>query len=175
MSGHLAACRTEPMSRYVPWRRTGRPPRSYGLLSVALVASLAVIATGCSSSDSNPTPTTTSSAAVIPTTSAPTSSAPTSGASGADLSGTWTGNYSGAFTGTFTLTWQQTGSKLSGTIDLSTDGSPQIDGSVTGDTITFGTVGSTAITYTGTVSGNSMSGTYTVGSAGGGSWSAKKS
>jgi hypothetical protein len=130
------------------------------------------MATACS--DSNPTPTTSSAPAVIPSTPAvvvPTTPAPTSGA---DLSGTWSGHYSGAFSGTFTLTWQQTGSKLSGTIDLSSDGSPKINGTLTGNTITFGTVGSTAITYSGTVSGTSMSGTYTVGGSAGGSWSATK-
>jgi hypothetical protein len=46
---------------------------------------------------------------------------------------------------------------------------------VQGDTIRFGTVGSQAITYSGSVSGSSMSGTYQVGSgAGSGSWSAAK-
>jgi hypothetical protein len=155
--------------------RSSRSPLPLGLLSIVFVASLAVMAIACSSSGSNTTPTTTSGAAVIPTTQAPASSAPPPSASGADLGGTWTGHYSGAFTGTFTLTWHQSGSKLSGTIDLSTDGSPQINGTVTDNTIKFGTVGSTAITYSGTVSGNSMSGTYTVGGSGGGSWSANKS
>jgi hypothetical protein len=47
---------------------------------------------------------------------------------------------------------------------------------VNGDAISFGTVGSgTAITYSGTVSGNSMSGTYKVNGQGGGPWSATKS
>ena len=42
-----------------------------------------------------------------------------------------------------------------------------------GSSIQFGTVGSSAITYTGTVSGNSMSGSYQT-PGGGGSWSAHK-
>jgi len=144
-------------------------------LSIALVTALALSAAACSSSSPTTTTTTTSAAAVvIPTTPAPTSSAPASNASAADLSGTWSGHYSGAFSGTFTLTSQQSGSQLSGTINLSSDGSPKINGTVTGNTIKFGTVGSTAITYSGTVSGNSMSGTYTVAGAAGGSWSATK-
>ena len=153
-------------------RELKRSPISPGPLTIALVSALAVWATACSSS--NPTPTTTSAAAVIPTSTAPTSSPPASTAT-TDLSGDWSGHYSGAFSGTFTLSWQQTGSKLSGTIDLSTDGNPSINGTVTGNTIKFGTVGSTVITYSGTVSGDSMSGTYTVGGSAGGSWNATKS
>jgi hypothetical protein len=54
-----------------------------------------------------------------------------------------------------------------------------IHGTVQGGTIKFGTVGSQAITYKGSVSGSSMSGTWqikgTSGAAGGGPWSASKS
>jgi hypothetical protein len=46
---------------------------------------------------------------------------------------------------------------------------------VSGGSIRFGTVGSAAITYTGSVSGTSMSGTYQVAGSPGGSWSATKS
>ena len=35
------------------------------------------------------------------------------------LSGTWSGTYSGAYHGSFTLNWKQSGSSLSGTIELS--------------------------------------------------------
>ena len=172
MSQHPIPSRSEPVSRIHRWgsRRSRSACRP---LFIALAASLAVMAAACSKASSDTTPTTPN--AVIPTSPAPTSSAPSSSASGADLSGTWSGNYSGSFTGTFTLTWQQSGSQLNGTIHLSTDGSPNINGTVTGDTIKFGTVGSTAIAYSGTVSGDSMSGTYTVGGSGGGSWSANKS
>jgi hypothetical protein len=45
---------------------------------------------------------------------------------------------------------------------------------VTGGSIKFGTVGSAAISYTGTVSGRSMSGTYKVNGSGGGPWHATK-
>ena len=90
------------------------------------------------------------------------------------LSGTWSGKYSGAYHGTFTLNWTQSGSKLSGTIKLSTQRSKlSLNGTVRGSTIRFGTVGSAAITYSGSVSGKSMSGSYRT-PGGGGPWSAHK-
>jgi hypothetical protein len=108
-------------------------------------------------------------------------SSPTGGASAAQvraaagpLSGTWSGKYSGAYHGTFTLHWTQTGSRLSGTIKLSTASSrTNVNGALRGSSIRFGTVGSAAITYSGTVSGKSMSGHYQT-PGGGGSWSAHK-
>ena len=149
------------------------PLSSRALLAALLLSLLAVASTACSSSNQ---PTASQSTPTTPGASSPASAPPSSG-SGADLSGTWSGHYSGAFNGTFTLDWQQSGSKLSGTIHLSSGGSPHINGSVNGNTIRFGTVGSTAITYSGSVSGNSMSGTYKVktgsGSVGG-PWSASK-
>jgi hypothetical protein len=149
--------------------------RSFGLLSIVLVATLAVVTAACSKS-SPPAETTTSSAAsVIPSSPPPTSEATTPAPTGMDLSGTWKGSYSGSFSGTFTITWTQTGNKLSGSIDLSTDGTPDINGTIAGDTLQFGTVGSSAITYTGTVNGDSMAGSYKVGGAAGGSWNATKS
>jgi hypothetical protein len=94
------------------------------------------------------------------------------------LSGTWNGQYSGAYTGTFKLTWQQNSSTLSGTIELSTAGTLPIHGTVQGSSIHFGTVGSTAIMYSGSVSGNSMSGSYQVQAGGNGTqngtWSASR-
>jgi hypothetical protein len=102
----------------------------------------------------------------------------TSAPAGADLSGTWDGSYDGAYKGTFTLDWQQTGTKLTGTIELpSLGGSVPINGTVAGDTIKFGTVGSTNIQYSGSVSGDSMSGSYKVltgGGSVGGSWKANR-
>jgi len=94
------------------------------------------------------------------------------------LSGKWSGHYSGSFDGDFTVRWHQTGAHLHGTIHLSNPGNTMpINGTVHGSTISFGTVGSMAITYSGTVSGSSMSGTYKVHSANGtsgGPWSASK-
>lgn len=89
------------------------------------------------------------------------------------LPGTWSGHYSGAFKGTFTLHWRLSKSTLIGTIKLSyPSGTYSVTGSVHGSAIKFGAVGAGA-TYTGTVSGKSMSGRYRT-PQGGGAWSAKK-
>jgi hypothetical protein len=90
------------------------------------------------------------------------------------LAGTWAGSYSGAFAGTFRFTWTQTGTKLKGTIHLSSPaGNYGISGFVgRNGAIQFGVVGAGA-TYKGSVSGTSMSGTYKS-PQGGGSWSAHK-
>lgn len=106
---------------------------------------------------------------------AATTAAATNGRpAGRSLTGTWSGTYSGAYHGTFTLHWTQSNSRLTGTILLSNVGRTNITGTVRGRTIRFGTVGNaTAITYSGSVAGTSMSGTYKAGSAGG-SWSAHK-
>jgi hypothetical protein len=91
----------------------------------------------------------------------------------ASLAGTWKGTYSGAFAGTFTLHWTQKGSRLTGSIKLSSpSGTFSIGGSVHGSAIKFGAVGAGA-TYTGKVSGKSMSGSY-LSPKGGGTWSARK-
>jgi hypothetical protein len=89
------------------------------------------------------------------------------------LAGTWSGHYSGAFSGTFTLHWTRSGSHLSGSITLSyPSGKYGINGSVHASAIQFGAVGAGA-TYTGKVSGKSMSGNYET-PKGGGTWSAHK-
>jgi hypothetical protein len=104
-----------------------------------------------------------------------TTAAATNGrVAGGSLTGTWSGTYRGAYHGTFTLHWTQSKSRLTGTIKLSSVGRTNITGSVRGSTIRFGTVGNAnAITYSGSVSGRSMSGTYKTGGVGG-SWSAHK-
>lgn len=89
------------------------------------------------------------------------------------LAGTWSGQYSGAFSGTFTLHWTLSKSSLNGTIALSNPkGTYGVGGSVSGSAITFGAVGAGA-TYTGSVSGKSMSGSYKT-PKGLGTWSAHK-
>jgi hypothetical protein len=109
--------------------------------------------------------------------SSPTASAsrPHPRAALSSLTGAWSGTYGGTYHGTFTVQWTQSGSKLSGTIKLSTGprGKLPLNGTVRGNTIRFGTVGSAAVTYSGLVSGKSMSGKYQTG-GGGGSWSAQK-
>lgn len=89
------------------------------------------------------------------------------------VAGTWSGTYGGAFSGKFTLHWRESHSRLTGTIALSYPrGTYSISGKVHGTAIKFGAVGAGA-TYTGTVSGSSMSGTYKT-PRGGGPWSAHK-
>jgi hypothetical protein len=143
--------------------------------AIALGSLLA--ACGASSTAGTPTPTnapaSTPTSTPVPT---PTPTAtPTAAPATVDLSGSWSGTYSGYYTGSFTLTWTQTGSQVKGSIVLSSPPKTlQISGSLSGSAITFGAVG--AVTYTGTVSGRSMSGSYTVlGGSGGGSWSANES
>ena len=97
------------------------------------------------------------------------------------LSGKWSGTYSGSFSGTFKLAWTQSRHDLGGTIMISgfNNVPTSIHGTVQGATIRFGTVGSEAITYSGSVSGQSMSGTWKMQAAGrsmgGGAWNASKS
>lgn len=101
-------------------------------------------------------------------------SSPTAQAARDTLSGTWSGRYGGAYHGSFTLHWKQSRSHLSGTIKLSNPSSTAtVKGTVHGGAIQFGTVGSEAITYSGSVSGTSMSGRYHT-PGGGGTWSAHK-
>ena len=89
------------------------------------------------------------------------------------IAGTWSGMYSGAFSGSFTLHWTLKKSRLTGTILLSfPKGTYHISGSTRGKAIKFGAVGVGA-TYTGTVSGAKMSGSYKS-PQGGGRWSAHK-
>ena len=128
---------------------------------LTLAAGLAITLAACSSNSSTSTQTTgpprtvgtsIASAAVASTSASSSSSTPVA-ASG--LSGKWSGHYSGSSQGDFTLNWSQSGSALIGTIKLAADGSSlPIHGTTNGDSIQFGTVGATGITYKGTVSGN---------------------
>lgn len=152
-------------------------PRARVLVIAAAAATLAA----CSASAKPPA--TAPSATARPATAGAVAATPppstTSPASTSALTGTWSGRYSGAYTGTFRLTWRQSGSTLRGTIKVSSlGGTVSIHGTVNGSTITFGTVGSsTAITYSGTVTGSGMSGRWQIkapnGTAGG-QWSASK-
>jgi opacity protein-like surface antigen len=96
-------------------------------------------------------------------------------ASNVRLGGTWKGSYGGSYSGTFTIHWRQASSgALRGNITLSRPpGTYTISGKVRGSAITFGAVGAGA-TYTGAVSGSSMSGRYKTGDGGSGHWSAHK-
>jgi hypothetical protein len=98
-------------------------------------------------------------------------------ASGSGLSGSWSGTYGGAYSGTFKLHWTQSATSLRGSISIAYMGQrakTTVTGKVSGTEIKFGAVGPVGvITYTGSVSGNSMSGHYTT-PKGGGTWSAHK-
>ena len=156
-----------------------RPMRLVPGLTVT--AALAVTLAACSGSGSTAAQGPASQAAQANSAAAPPASAPPApAASASGLSGRWRGQYSGAYQGHFLLKWHQSGSKLTGRITLSapTRGTLGINGTVQGGTIRFGTVGSEAITYSGSVSGSSMSGTWKIHgpneTAGGGPWSASR-
>jgi hypothetical protein len=156
----------------------GRRPRL--VIGMTAAAALAMTLAACSSSGNNTAQVTATQPAKAKSAAAATASAPAQPAD-SGLSGKWRGQYSGAYQGHFVLRWHQSGSRLSGTITLSAPsrGTVPIHGTVQGSTIKFGTVGSEAITYSGSASGNSMSGTWQIkgpsGPAGGGPWSASKS
>jgi hypothetical protein len=144
---------------------------------VLLAGSAALLIGACSSPpQSASSPTAAAPAATAPAASAPASAtAAATAAASTGLSGKWSGQYSGAYQGTFALSWRQSGSNLRGTIKISAPASSfVIRGTVVNGTIRFGTVGSMAITYSGSVSGHSMSGNYQVGGATGGPWNAAK-
>ena len=150
------------------------------VIGVTAAAALAMTLAACSNSGGSTAQVTATQAAKA-NPAAAAASAPVQSADNGGLSGKWRGQYSGAYQGHFVLRWHQSGSRLSGTITLSAPsrGTVPIHGTVQGSTIKFGTVGSEAITYTGSASGNSMSGTWqikgTSGAAGGGPWSASRS
>lgn len=157
----------------------GSRPRRL-VIGMTATAALAMTLAACSSSGNSTAQVTATQPAKANQAAAPAASAPAQPAS-SGLSGKWRGQYSGAFQGHFVLRWHQSGSRLTGTITLSAPsrGTVPIHGTVTGSTIKFGTVGSEDITYSGSASGNSMSGTWQIkgpgGPAGGGPWSASKS
>jgi hypothetical protein len=98
-------------------------------------------------------------------------------ASASSLSGSWSGTYGGAYSGTFKLHWTQSASALRGSIWITYKGQTDktsVTGKLSGTQVRFGAVGPAGvITYTGSVSGSSMSGHYTTPNGGGG-WSAHK-
>jgi hypothetical protein len=83
------------------------------------------------------------------------------------MTGKWSGTYSSttdASTGTFAILFRQDGTQLTGSISIQPPGCVNegaITGTLNGTTIAFGAVkGAQTIDYTGSVSGNTMSGTY---------------
>jgi len=114
------------------------------------------------SASASPTPTATPTATPVVTPTATPSATGLGALSGAWM-GTWT-NETPAAVGTFTLTWAQQGTLLVGAIGVTGSNcisAGNVTGNVDGTKISFGAVeGTKTITYVGTVSGRTMSGTY---------------
>ena len=92
-----------------------------------------------------------------------------------NLSGTWGGlNTAGPLNSFMTLTLTQTGKALDGTVAMqSPPENVHISGGVSGNAVSFGAAG--VISFTGTLSGSTLSGSYTSianGKASSGSWTA---
>ena len=147
----------------------GRAPR----LAAGMMVTAALAA--CSNSGRTTTHDTAAPRSAASVTSTPASAAAASSSS-SGLSGTWHGQYGGAYAGTFVLHWHQSGADLSGRIHISNPSSTlPVHGKLVGGSIRFGTVGSYRISYTGTVSGSSMSGNWQLNGPGtGGNWSASQ-
>jgi hypothetical protein len=112
------------------------------------------------------TPSVTASPTPTPTTAATATATPSATGLGA-LSGAWMGTWTNetpAAVGTFTLTWAQQGTLLVGAIGVTGSNcisAGNVTGNLDGNKISFGAVeGTKTITYVGTVSGNTMTGTY---------------
>ncbi len=156
----------------------------HGIVILTAGLGAAALIAACGSASNTPTPTSTGSGSaptvavtptVPPATAPPATPTPTAASPAAQVAGTWSGTYSGPFNGTFKLIWNQTGSSVNGTIMLSSPpDNLKITGSLSVNPFRCGAVG--VVAYTGTVSGNSMSGSY-VDRANGqtGTWSANKS
>jgi eukaryotic-like serine/threonine-protein kinase len=159
--------------------RSGSRRRSAAALTVGVGIVVALSAAGCggSSGSASTTTSTQSAGATSATTAASSTSEATTTATSTSednsLPGKWAGQYGGTYSGTFTLHWTQSGTALTGKITLSQAGTLALNGKVNGSHIEFGTVGGPGITYTGTVSGDTMSGHYSTPN-GGGTWSAHK-
>jgi hypothetical protein len=132
-------------------------------MSVGVVA-VTLLGVACSSSSSSETSTTGVNTGVV--TTPPAVSSSESGSSGivGRWNGTWTTTSGPAGSGDFHIDFTQSGNNLTGAIVIA--GTPcittgTITGTLSGNTIAFGAVqGSQTISYSGTVSGNSMSGDY---------------
>lgn len=125
------------------------------------------------------------SAASSPSGSAVASVSPNASSSGnlGALTGSWKGTWVNesptTAVGTFTLSWAQQGGNLFGAIGVVGStclSGGNVTGTVNGNSLSFGAVeGNNTINYTGTYSGNTMSGTY-ISACGNskGTWSAVK-
>ncbi len=140
------------MGDQAPGRRW-RPAAALAALIAIIAAAgvlIAVLHRPAPQAPVQPTPNPTS----IPT---PTPTAPLAPP---DLSGTWTGLCTGTFTDGCWITWTRTGADAyDGTFTLSPHDTIHISGNLNGSTIRFGDVG--VVTFSGTLSGSTLSGTYT--------------
>ena len=154
------------------------------LLGLAACAQTPAAAPSPSPSASETATATPSPTAAATTTTATTSATPTASTTAlGPLTGSWKGTWVNespqTAVGTFTLSWAQQGNTLIGAIGVVgstclTGGN--VTGTVNGSQLSFGAVeGNNMINYTGTVSGNTMSGTY-ISACGNskGAWSAVK-
>lgn len=153
--------------------RTARRPGAALVAGIGIAIALTAAACGGSGGGGGSSTTQSTTQAAVSTSVTTTATTQTTTASDSGLSGKWKGTYSGTYTGTFVLHWTRSGSKLHGTIALSTAGTVPVNGTVDGSSIRFGTVGGSAVHYTGSVSGDSMSGSYTT-AGGNGSWAAHR-
>jgi hypothetical protein len=98
----------------------------------------------------------------------------------ADVAGAWTLTVeTAAGTATPSLEFKQDGETLTGTYTSQVFGEQKLTGTIKGNAITFGFIGSlqgetVTVTYTGTVDGTTMKGKVTVGDLGEGTFTGEK-
>lgn len=110
---------------------------------------------------------------ILPIPTAIPSPTPTATQATPGPSQTWAGRCTGPFNGLCSLTLTRTANALDGTFVLSSPSDHvHVSGYLSGPTISFGAVG--VVTFTGILSGTTMSGSYRADIAGGktGSWRA---
>jgi hypothetical protein len=154
----------------------------FGWAAVTLI----LVAAACGGNDPNAaaspsgTGSSTTSAPPVVTASSTPSNNGAAGTMQGPWDGTWTSTSSPGASGTFHIEFTQSGDQLNGSITITNSpciATGTITGALDGNSITFGAVkGSQNIAYTGTISGTSMSGTYTAPQCdnGVGDWEATK-
>lgn len=139
------------------------------VMAMAVVMAVSSCGDSGSSTNSGKTNTATTPTTVIVNDNTPTQTATTPAKTGTSgVSGTWNGQWANEApdkaTGTFNVQLVEQASTLTGMISIS--GTPclsggSVTGTINGSQINFGVVeGEVTVNYAGTISGNSMSGTY---------------
>ncbi len=157
------------------------------LLTCALLTACGSAGTGTGASttlDSSSSSNTPASAFAGSASTSSASTVPATTTAQGPIAGTWNGTYTSrkypSTTGPFLVTFTQNGTKIAGAITISSAciSKGTIDGTLSGQTIGFGTVqGTSTITFDGTISGTAISGTYTSGPSCGsdnGTWNANR-